>query len=179
MNWLIIGLPLAVFYLTWFGYLIYKNKPQKSLVVFALAHSPYLILNLVAPFRGIMDANYAGYSMGLIQLPPGIWVTIVVGAIVVMSFLVMTKALQNKMAKWWIVTVIFDLLILIAIAGPVLLDTLTNMEDYRLELGEYLQLSGWVVALFIISIIPGPMLYATWKSLENSLLLAKFERKAS
>lgn len=169
MNWLLIGLPLATFYLVWFGYLIYQHKPKKYLVFFALAHMPYLFINLVAPFRGILDPDYAGYSFGLISLPQGIWVPIVVGSIVIMSFIICTKALQDRMGRWWRVAFVFDLGLLVAIAGPVLIDVLSNIQDFRLELGEYFQVSGWFVALIIAIILPGPIFYATWAAFKNGI----------
>ena len=64
MNWLYIGLPLLLIYFGWFGYLLFKRKYHRSSLIFGLAHIPYLLINLVAPFRGILDQDYAGYSIG-------------------------------------------------------------------------------------------------------------------
>jgi hypothetical protein len=172
MNWLFVGLPLAGFYIVWFGYLIYKRNYTRQLLLFALAHLPYLFLNVVAPFRGIFDSEYAGYNIGLLSVPQGILVPLVVGTIVVLSFIITTKSLKGKMEKWWTVALIFDLSLLITIAFPVLVDILSNISEFRLELGEYLQVSGWFVALIIFVLLPGPTLYATWVSMKNTKILS-------
>lgn len=165
MNWLLIGLPLAGFYLVWFGFLLYKRKYNKPLLYFALAQLPYLLLNVVAPFRGAFDAEYAGYTMGWIQLPKGMIVPLVVGAIVISCFLLATKALSNKMnMKWWGFAFVVNLLLSIFAAFPVFLDVITNLSDFRLELGEYLQISGVWVALVIFLILVLPTFYACFLS---------------
>lgn len=172
MNWLIVGLPLAAFYIIWFAYLIFKRNYDKQMLFFALAHLPYLFLNVVAPFRGILDADYAGYNIGLLSIPQGILVPLVVGPIVVLSFIIATKALQRKMEKWWKTALLLNLALLITIALPVLVEIIVNSGEYRIELGEYLQVSGPFVALFIFMILPGPTLYATWIALKNTEILS-------
>ena len=163
MNWLLIGLPLAGFYLIWFGILLYKRKYTRQLLYFALAQIPYLMINLVAPFRGVFDSNYAGYSMGWIQLPKGIIVTLVIGGIAVSCFLLATRALNNKMdSRWWGYAFAVNLLLSVFAAFPVFLDVVTNLSDFRVELGEYLQISGMWVALIIFLILVLPTFYASF-----------------
>lgn len=171
MNWLIVGLPLAGFYIIWFGYLIVKRNYTKQMLFFALAHLPYLFLNVVAPFRGILDPEYAGYNIGLLSIPQGILVPLVVGTIVVLSFIIATKSLKGKMVKWWSIAFVFNLALFITIALPVLKEIILNSGEYRIQLGEYLEVSGPFVALFIFMILPGPTLYATWTALKNSKML--------
>lgn len=161
MNWLLIGLPLGACYLIWFGYLLVKKHYSKPLAFFGLAQLPYLFINLVAPFRGLFDADYAGYSIGWITLSQGIWVTVVVGAIVVSCFLLATKALSNGMTRpWWFLGFIVDGLLAGFIAIPILLDVATHLSDFTVELGEYLKVSGVWVALLIGSIFIVPTLWA-------------------
>lgn len=168
MNWLLVALPLLGFYLFWFGKLFFKRNYTRTLFWFALAHFPYMLVNMVAPFRGIFDPEYAGYTLGWVQLPKGIWVTLVVGAIVVGCFILATRALQNRMKGLWKFAFAFDVLLGIFIALPVLLDILGNLSDFRLELGEYLQISGVWVALLIFGILTLPTFYACYVAGKNA-----------
>jgi len=160
MNWLLVGLPLAVGYLIWFGYLLIKKKYNKATLFFALAHIPYLLVNLVAPFRGLLDPDYAGYSFGLIVLPNGPIVTLVVGIIVIFSLLLASRALMGKMKGWWLVAFVFDLLLCVLVAIPISYDMLTHLSDFRIELGEYLTIKGIWTALIIFFLFTFPTIFA-------------------
>ncbi len=162
MNWMYVALPLLAFYLIWFGILISRKKYDRTSLVFALAHFPYLLVNLVAPFRGLFDSNYAGYTFGWISLPKGPIVTLVSGGIVLACFILMTRALKNDMSGWWKLAFPVDLFLLVFTAFPVLLDIVMDPAASRIELGEYLQLSGWVVAGIMLGLFTGPTLFATW-----------------
>ena len=162
MNWLWVAYPIAFFYVIWFGRLLYKKDYTKPLLFFALAHFPYLLINLVAPIRGVLDPNYAGFSFGWIVLSPGILVTIIVGSIVIGCFIIATKALQNNMKGFWVFALIFDSILTIMIALPVLINVLTDLQGNRIELGEYLQLSGLIVAAILFVLFSGPTFYANY-----------------
>ncbi len=167
MNWLIIAFPLAGIYIIWFGYLLFKKKYTKPMLYFALAHLPYLFVNLVAPFRGVLDPNYAGYSIGWIVLPKGISVLLVVGLIVVLCLVLASRSLMDKMKGWWIYAFIFDLFLSIFVALPILLDVLADISAFTLELGEYLKISGYWVALLIFILFSGPTFYACYFAGKN------------
>lgn len=162
MNWLIIAFPLAIFYIVWFTVLIRRNKYEKGALLFAAAHFPYLLLNLVAPFRGIFDSGYYGYHMGWINLPKGFLVPLVVGGIVVISFILATKALQNKMDGWWRFSFIFDLFLVIMVGIPVFIDIVKDIDAATIMLGEYLTISGIWVAGLILLLLTVPTFYACY-----------------
>ncbi len=162
MNWLIIGIPLIVFYLGWLIYLLLKKQYNRNLLIVGLGHMPYLLLNVVAPFRGPVDPAYNGYHVGLIHVPPGIFVTLVAGGMAVGSFIILTKVLLNKMYRYWVFVVMFDLLLSVFIAIPLLVEIVLDLEGFRLELGEYLQIQGFFVALLFFLFLVGPTLYALY-----------------
>ena len=170
MNWLIVAFPLMGIYVLWFGYQLYKRKYDRALLLFGLAHIPYLLVNLVAPFRGVFDPEYAGYSMGLITLPKGIWVPLVVGTVVVVSFLLATRAFQNRMEKLWKIAFGFDLLLVILVAIPIVVDMLGNLDEFAIELGEYMRISGWVATGIIFLLFTLPTSYACYLSGRRAFL---------
>jgi hypothetical protein len=162
MNWVYVGLSLAIIYLAWFTFIISKKKYDKYLLIVGLAHIPYLLVNLVAPFRGAFDANYAGYSFGWIVIPAeGPWVTLVIGFIVISSLIIASKAILNDMNKLWLWAFAFDLMLSVMIAFPVLLEVVTNPLEFTIELGEYLTISGFAVALLVFVLFSGPTFFST------------------
>ncbi len=166
MTWLHFGYALLGLYMIWFTILLFKKKFSRALLLFGIAHIPYLLINLVAPFRGIMDPDYAGYSFGLLNLPQGPLVPLVVGSIVVSCLVIVSKAWLDQMEKLWKFSFVVDLFLTIAIAGPVFIGILIDPADASIQLGEFLTISGYVVALIILGIFSGPTFYAcfySWK----------------
>jgi len=175
MNWLYVALPLALAYVIWFTFIILKKKYYTNLLVVGLAHIPYLLVNLVAPFRGLFDPNYAGYTFGLIELPKGPWVTIVVGFIVISSLLIASRAILNEMRNLWLFAFVFDLMLCITMAIPVLFVIVIDPSQANIQLGEYLTISGVVVCLLIFVLFSGPTLYATY--FEGRQVLSKYIKR--
>ena len=162
MNWLYVGLPLAAFYIVWFAVMLFKRRYTRTLLLIGLAHIPYLLINLVAPFRGWIDAKYAGYHMGWLHLPKGPVVTLVIGFIVVGSFIITSRAFTNKMEGIWKFAFINDLFLTVMVALPVFLEVVMDPVGSKIMLGEYLTISGWVVALILFVLFSGPTFYSTW-----------------
>lgn len=169
MNWLHFAYVLFGLYVIWFGYVLTKKQFNRALLLFGIAHVPYLLINLVAPFRGIMDPDYAGYSFGLWNLPQGPLVPLVVGTIVISCILIITKSWLNQMEKMWKLTFAVDLLLTITIAAPILIGILIDPDGARIQLGEFLTLSGYVVALIILLVFSGPTFYACYFSAKMAL----------
>lgn len=164
MTWLHFGYVLLGFYAIWFTILILKKQFTRALLLFGMAHIPYLLINLVAPFRGIMDPDYAGYSFGLLNLPQGPLVPLIVGSIVIACLVIVSKAWLGQMDKLWKFSFAIDLVLSIVIAVPVFIGILINPSEGRIQLGEFLTISGYVVALIILGLFSGPTLYACYYS---------------
>ncbi len=164
MNWLHFAYILCGLYVVWFGFILLKKKFTRPLLLFGIAHVPYLLINLVAPFRGIMDPNYAGYSFGLLDLPQGPLVPLVVGSIVIACLAIVSKAWLNQMERLWKFSFLVDLALTILIAGPVFIGILLDLDGASIQLGEFLTLSGYVVALIILGLFSGPTFYACYYS---------------
>ncbi|MEQ8364795.1 MAG: hypothetical protein RH948_18115 [Cyclobacteriaceae bacterium] len=163
MNWLSIGLPLAAIYVIWFVFILFKKKFDKPLLIVGLSHIPYLLVNLVAPFRGLFDKAYAGYNFGWLKLE-GLSVTIVIGFIVIGCLIIASKAILNQMEKLWEFTFVFDLGLSILMAFPVLMDVLIDPKGSTIQLGQYLTISGFVVATILFVLFSGPTFISTWIS---------------
>ena len=66
------------------------------------------------------------------------------------------------MTGWWKFALVFDLAIFIIIAFPVFLDVVTDISAFRIELGEYLQISGIWVAMLVLALFTVPTGYACY-----------------
>jgi len=116
--------------------------------------------------------------MGWVVLPKGVLVPIVVGSIVIFSLILASRALMNKMNGLWTFAFIFDLALSVLIALPLLLNVITDISAFTIELGEYLSISGVWVALLIFAMFTLPTFYACFYSGKNVLRRMQTSRSA-
>lgn len=162
MNWLYAGIFMAFAFIAWFTFIITKRKYDRPLLIIGLAHIPFLLINLVAPFRNLFDEMYVGYVLGWINLPRGPLVTIVSGGILIGSLIIASRAMLNAMEKWWTFGFLFDLLLSVAVGFPVLWDVITDPVGSRIQLAEFLSISGIYVAILTFILFSGPMFLSTY-----------------
>ena len=147
-------------YVVWYWYLINKKQFTRPLLIIAIAHLPYLFLNVVAPFRGVLDPNYGHYVSGLIFIPQGITVTLVSGTIAICSLVIATRALKNNMDGKWGFTLGLDLILGCLIAFPSTIELIRDLEGSKLQLGEYLLITGPWLVLIVLCLFTLPTLYS-------------------
>lgn len=160
MNWLFIGIVHLLIITAILIYGATRGKLNRSMFFIALAHMPFIILNLAAPIRGLLDPAYAGYKFGILEIPPGFGVTLVAGTVIWGSVYVAYVALAGKLRSNIWFAMFLDMLILGLISIPVLVEGISNPAEFRLELGEYFQVSGWIVTIILSAILVLPMLYS-------------------
>ncbi|MCB1569463.1 MAG: hypothetical protein KDI69_11690 [Xanthomonadales bacterium] len=146
-NWLHVGLAAGLVYAGVLGFFAAKRQWTWAAMGVALANFLYVLLNLVAPFRGVLDPGYAGYKMGLLQIAPGVWVTVVAGSIVVAALIAACLALLARPGRGMVYIAIADTALLLLIGLPELVSGLMDHQAYRIELGEYLKIPGLVAVL--------------------------------
>ncbi|HVL29130.1 MAG TPA: hypothetical protein VM326_00245, partial [Sphingomicrobium sp.] len=98
-------------------------------------------LHMVAPFRGTFDPDYPGYSFGLLRLEGGISVGLVAGFLYVLSFAAMRSAIQNRGGLAVLPVAALSTLVLLSIGGYMLAGLIGFAPPFRLQLGQYFQLS--------------------------------------
>ena len=160
MNWLTFGFGVFGVYVVWFTYLLVKRKYTKALLWYGIVHLPYLLVNAVAPFRGFLDPEYVGYSFGLIVLPQGPLVLLVVGAMVAACIVIITKSMLNQMDGYWKFALVTDGLLAVFVALPTMIGIVSDPSEGTIKLGEFLTISGYVVALIIFILFTGPTLFS-------------------
>lgn len=161
INWLYVGLAALAVYGAIFGFHVSRGAWTRSGLFVGIANMAFVILNLVAPFRGVLDPNYAGYRMGLLEVAPGIWVTLISGLIVAGALAAACVAVRNFEGRPLLVLIAVDLALLILIGLPEAFAAISNPEAFAIHLGEYLQINGWVAASVVTLIFAAPLTYST------------------
>ena len=122
-------------------------------------------LNAAAPFRGVIDPDYVGYSFGWLRAEAGIMVPLVVGPIFVASAIsALLAAGRTTGPSLWFVA--FTCAVLSLVVGiPTGIDVLSDPAAFRIELGEYFTVPGFVASAIILALITLPFLVGTvWAS---------------
>lgn len=157
-NWLYVGLTAFAVYASVFGYFVAKRRWTRAGLAVGVTNMLFVVLNLAAPFRGAFDPGYAGYSVGLIRLEPGIGVTVVTGLIIVLALASACIAVLNRVGKPMWVVVLVDTALLLLIGLPEAVAVLADPASYRIELGEYLQIPGLVAGLIVLVLFVVPLI---------------------
>lgn len=144
VNWVYVGLTAAAVYATVLGVFMARRQWTAAALGVALANFLYVLLHLVAPFRGVLDPHYVGYRAGVFDVAPGIMVTLVTGTLVAAALAAGCIALLNRPGRPMAFVAGVDSLLLLTIGLPELLDGLRAPGQYRIELGEYLQIPGLI-----------------------------------
>ena len=147
INWLHVGLAAGGVYALVFAAFAVRRQWTWLAMGVALANFAFVLLHLVAPFRGMLDPGYAGYRAGMLNIAPGPWVTVVTGSIVAAALAAACLALLARPGRGMAVIAVVDTALLLAIGLPELLLGLAAPESYRIALGEYLVIPGLAAAV--------------------------------
>ena len=156
MTWQHLTTAAGLIYLAVLAVFIAKRQWTWPAMGVAIGNFFYVLLHLAAPFRGALDPNYVGYSAGLLAVAAGPMVTVVTGGIVIAALASACIALLNRPGPRMAIITITDTLLLSVIALPSLLEGLKVPDEFRIELGEYLQIPGTAAILIVGSLFVVP-----------------------
>ncbi len=142
LNWWNLGLSAGAVYVAILGVFVAQRQWTWAAMGVAGANFLFVLLHLMAPFRGVLDPAYAGYQAGMLQVAPGPLVTLVSGSIVAAALASACLALRARPGRGMIFIAIVDTVLLLTIGLPELISGLTEPTAYRIELGESFQLPG-------------------------------------
>ena len=157
VNWLYVGLAAGLVYLAVAVWFAAKRQWTWAAMGVALTNFFYVLLNLVAPFRGVLDPDYRGFNVGVLNVSSGLMVTFVSGAIVATALGSTCFALLNRPGTRMAFVAIVDTVLLVVIGLPALLGGLRAPDTFKIELGEYLQIPGIVAVLIVGSLFCLPL----------------------
>jgi hypothetical protein len=166
MDWAVIGFTVMGTSLLAFATALLKRQWTIWALLAGLANLPMAFIHAVAPFRGWLDPDYAGYSMGIIRADPGIEVASFTGLLLVSGVVSAIICALNKPGRRNDFVIGSNLLVLL-LTVPTLIDTLLRTPDsFRIEFGEYLQFAGFSAFLFEFALLSVPLTYSAlwaWK----------------
>lgn len=165
MRWdLVGGVVIAILLVSWVWQVRKRQWSWTGLYV-SLGCLVFAMLNAVAPFRGAIDPDYVGYSLGWLRADPGIGVTMVAGPALAASALsAMIAARISRGPALWFVALTCAVFAL-TVGLPTSIDVLADPNAFRIELGEYFAIPGLVGSGVVLGLVMLPFLVGTvWAS---------------
>lgn len=158
------GVIIAILLVIWLGQIRKRQWSWTGLYV-SVGCLVCAALNAAAPFRGIIDPNYVGYSFGWLRADAGYMVPLVVGPVFAASAISAILAVgRSSGPTLWFVALTCAVLT-VAVGIPTSIDVLTDPASFRIELGEYVTIPGYIASAIILSLILLPFVVGTvWAS---------------
>ena len=158
-NWLLIGGPVIGGTLLLFVIAAAKRQWTIASLIVGIAHLPVAFIHAVAPFRGVLDPAYPGYSAGIIRAEAPFAILIFTGSVLLGAIACSLIATLNKKKSYVSFVVGYDLTMLILFAAPVVAVFLEGgFRTSRVEVGEYLQFGGVGAFIFEFALLAAPFL---------------------
>ncbi|SDE59219.1 hypothetical protein [Kordiimonas lacus] len=176
VNWAYVGFPVMIISFGVFVFYALKRQWDWRALLVGLVHLPVAFIHAAAPFRGSLDPNYVGYNGGLVHADKGFEVLVFASFVLVGATACAAIAVQNRNDLRNAFIAMFDSVILLIFATPIIADLLAGrFTDSRIEFGEYLQFGGFSAFLFEFMLVAAPYAFGLWWSLGK---LKQMQRQA-
>ncbi len=170
-NWLNIGYPMIAFAIVVFLFFAAKRTWTIGALLIGLAHIPLALTHSVAPFRGLLDPNYAGFSNGIVRATYPVEIFLFTGFIFVGAMICAIMAVQNRPGLRNGFIVMFDFIVLLLFAMPVAARYFAGgFDTARVEFGEYLQFGGFSAFAFELAVLALPFVFGivwAWRKMHE------------
>lgn len=156
MRWdLVGGVVIAALLVAWLWQVRKRQWTWTGLYV-SLGCLVFAMLNAAAPFRGPIDPDYVGYSFGWLRADAGMMVTLVAGPALVASALsALIAARQSEGPALWFVAITCGVLGF-TVGLPTSIDILADPSAFRIELGEYVTIPGFLGSAVVLALVMLP-----------------------
>jgi hypothetical protein len=134
-----------------------------------VATSNWLVasLHVVAPFRGLMDPSYVGYSFGLLSAERGWRVTALAGSVLIGAAVSAAIAARNSRGPIMAVVAIFNGVVLLVFGIPLIQRGLTEPSRYVMQFGEFLTVPPMIALPVTLILVLVPTLLGIWWSIRR------------
>ena len=157
--WFQIGIALNVVCWAVFFYLLTRRRWTVAALAVGLFHMLFAALNSVAPIRSLLDPDYVGYGLGVLQFEKR--------AVALPAALVFAWALASAWVtvgkgrgRWMRLVMIGDLLFASSMAVAIALD---RTDNWKFQLGENFTAEGVPGLLIIVCLLTLPFVVcAAW-----------------
>ena len=156
--WFKIAIPLNLLYWVVFFYIISRRRPRVSALAVGVFHMILAGLFSVAPIRSLLDPDYIGLGVGLINFKG--WAVplpaaLLLGWCLSAAWLAVGKGSGRAM----VLIAVGDILLALSMGGSILLDS----SGWKLQMGEHLTIEGYAGAAILLLLFTLPLiLSAMW-----------------
>ena len=155
MSWGTFGLAgIAVLFVLVF--VVARRGWNPIALVVAASNSLVASVHFVAPFRGVLDPNYVGYTFGLVSADRGYKVAALAGFFLVGGLVSATLAARQVRGPAAAVVAVFNGVVLIVFGLPLIQGALTNPSRYVMQFGEYLTVPAEIALPLTLLIVLMP-----------------------
>lgn len=158
MAWDMLGMAvIGTLVLAWLWQVRKRQWSWTGLYV-SLGCLVFACLNAVAPFRGALDPDYLGYSIGWLKASPGMGVTWIAGTALVASAASALIAASCKSGPFLWLTVLTSAALTVLVGLPLGLSALRDPGSNAIVLGEYVTIPGMVGSAIVLGLMLVPFL---------------------
>ncbi len=125
-------------------------------------------LNVVAPFRGVLDPRYAGYNFFLISIPPGIGVTLVAGGMLLLSLYCAIVAVDDRKGRPMLLLAAWNGVLALLVGLPLMYELFTDHDSFDIQLGEYVTIPWFLAFPIMLGLMVVPFALSVPWALKNS-----------
>jgi hypothetical protein len=172
MTWAFCALVTAI---TVIGSVVFgaiKHRGSKTGIALSIPLLIVALMNVAAPFRGVIDPGYMGYIFGLLRARMGLEVTFVAGSILLLCAISAYLAATRRAGRSLIVVAATCFALTIILGVPLLQDGIRNPAANRIEFGEYLAVPGLLATFILLVILVVPFALGTVWSARRSFARA-------
>ncbi len=150
-NWFWLGLSLNVVVWSTFFYLLTRRRWRLGALLVGILHMLFAAVVSIAPFRSLLDPNYAGLGLGFLSfdgVKASLFATLVFGWSVAAAWLAVGKG----RGRWMNLILIGDVFLALNFGGSTLLEG--SSDNWRVDFGEgrsVTGLGGLVILLFFFT----------------------------
>ena len=162
--WFQIAIALNVIYWAVFFYLLSRRRWNVPALAVGIFHMLFAGVVSVAPIRSLLDPDYVGYGLGVLQFEKR--------AVVVPATLILCWALASAwitvgrgMGRWMKLVMLGDFFFSLSMGLSIFLD---DSHNWKFQLGEYFTASGRAGLLILLGLFTAPfMVSGIWAAMRT------------
>ncbi len=157
--WFQIALALNVIYWAVFFYLLSRRRWNAPALAVGIFHMLFAVVVSVAPFRSLLDPDYVGYGLGVIQFEKR---AVALPAALILGWALAAAwiAVGYGRGRWMRLVMVGDLFFALSMGVSILLD---DSQNWNFQLGEHFTATGVAGLLILLCFFTLPFIAsAVW-----------------
>ena len=150
--WFQIAIALNVVYWSVFFYLLSRRRRDVPALLVGVFHMLFAAVSSVAPVRSLLDPDYVGYGLGVLQFEKRA-VALPAALVLGWSLAAAWVAVGKGRGRWMRVVMIGDLFFAASIGVSIALDP---ARDWKVQLGEHFAATGVTGLLILLGLVTLP-----------------------